>query len=250
MTDPQSKASSSEDGGDYVGEELELFKDAIRWKRYVALQLAPFVAGDVLDVGAGLGENAKHIRGDIQSWTCLEPDASFVATMQRKIAAGELPSYCRATRGTLATLPTDATFDCIVYLDVLEHIKDDRAELAAAAKRLRPGGRLVVLVPAHQFLYSEFDAAIGHYRRYDRKQLLSVASGNLQVVRARYLDSCGLTLSICNRYLLRKSTPSAANIALWDSLFVRLSKISDIMTGYGLGKSVLAVWRKGADTDD
>lgn len=72
---------------------------------------------------------------------------------------------------TLAALPRDSRFDTILYIDVLEHIADDRAELVEAARRLNPGGYLVVLSPAHQWLFTAFDAAIGHVRRYTAKSL-------------------------------------------------------------------------------
>ena len=72
----------------------------------------------------------------------------------------------RTVAGLIADLPCVPSFDSIVYIDVLEHIKDDSAEIAAATARLRSNGTLVVLSPAHAWLFSAFDAAVGHYRRY------------------------------------------------------------------------------------
>jgi 2-polyprenyl-3-methyl-5-hydroxy-6-metoxy-1,4-benzoquinol methylase len=73
--------------------------------------------------------------------------------------------------GTIAALESTGPFDTIIYLDVLEHIADDRAELACAARLLSPQGCVIVLSPAHQFLFSPFDQAVGHYRRYSRATL-------------------------------------------------------------------------------
>jgi hypothetical protein len=77
-------------------------------------------------------------------------------------------------------------------LDVLGHIEDDDAELRLAARYLRKGGHLIVLAPAHQFLYSPFDGAIGHFRRHCRRSLRAAAPPELSFVLLRYLDSAGL----------------------------------------------------------
>ena len=82
------------------------------------------------------------------------------------VAAGSLPKHCQAITGTLASLDPEVKADTILYIDVMEHIAGDRQEMADAAARLRPGGHLIVLSPAHQWLFSPFDEAIGHYRRY------------------------------------------------------------------------------------
>jgi hypothetical protein len=131
-------------------------------------------------------------------------------------------------------------------MDVLEHIADDRAELEMAADRLRPGGHLIVLAPAHQWLFAPFDAAIGHFRRYTKGTLGAAAPAALPLIRLVYLDSAGMLASLGNRLLLRSSMPTPRQIAFWDRVLVRCSRWTDPMFGYTLGKSVLAVWRKPA----
>src|SRR3954449_7275000 len=64
---------------EYVGDELEVFAGAVRWKRYFGTQLRPFIRGNVLEVGAGLGSTTKVLYQDeVESWTCLEPDVKLV----------------------------------------------------------------------------------------------------------------------------------------------------------------------------
>ena len=140
------------------------------------------------------------------------------------------------------------TFDSILYIDVLEHIEDDRGELSRAAALLRPRGFLVVLSPAHPRLFSEFDAAIGHHRRYTRSTLAAAAPEGLELVRLVYLDSVGLLASLGNRLLLRESMPTPRQIALWDRVMVRLSTRLDPILRHRLGKSVLGVWRRPPGT--
>jgi hypothetical protein len=104
----------------------------------------------------------------------------------------------------------------------------------------------VVLAPAHQGLYSEFDRAIGHFRRYDRRSLVALAPPGLELVELAYLDSVGWLASLANRLLLRRALPTPAQIRVWDGVMVPLSGVLDRVTGGHFGKSVLAVWRRPA----
>ncbi len=135
-------------------------------------------------------------------------------------------------------------FDCILYIDVLEHIEADRAELSGAARRLAPGGALIVLSPAHAWLYSEFDRQIGHCRRYTRASLRAAVPSKVEEEAVFYLDAAGLLASLGNKILLRQSLPTARQIAFWDAWLVRASQWLDPLLGHSLGKSVIGIWRK------
>ena len=102
-----------------------------------------------------------------RDWTCLEPDAELAGRLARRLSDAGLAF--RVVRGTTADIPDGDRFDCALYIDVLEHIADDRAELRRVSALLRPGGRLIVLAPAHQFFFSAFDEAVGHWRRIREK---------------------------------------------------------------------------------
>ncbi len=241
---------------EYVGTELELFAEARNWKRYLRDAIAPFLGGDVLEVGAGIGTTTRalctgHVfrltaeaTGAVSSWTCLEPDPALAATLERESLA--LPCSPRVVVGTLADLPETARFDSLLYVDVLEHIEHDAAEVQRAAARLNQGGRLIILCPAHQALYSAFDRQIGHFRRYDRKMMRALTPEGMTLERLTYLDSAGFLLSTANRLLLRASMPTRGQIHTWDRLFVPISRVTDVLTGGRVGKSILAVWRKTA----
>jgi SAM-dependent methyltransferase len=231
----------------YLGQELELFAQAENWKDYFGALLRPYLAGDVLEVGAGLGATTRRLcDGSQRSWLCLEPDRAMAGRLAEIVLRGGLPPCCRARAGTVRDLPAEARFDAILYIDVLEHIEDDAAELAAAARLLAPEGVLIVLAPAHGWLYSPFDRAIGHHRRYTRRSLGRIAPPGLRPVALRYLDSVGLLASAGNRFLLRKSLPTARDIARWDGLMVPVSRWLDPFLGFRIGKSVVGVWRAGA----
>ncbi len=224
----------------YQGTELELFARASNWKRYWREQIAAIVRGDVLEVGAGIGTNTRLLETvRFRRWVCLEPDGQLA----RRIEAVR-DGRREVVTGTLAALEHGRMFDTILYLDVLEHIRNDRVELGRAASRLRPHGRLVVLAPAHPWLASPVDRAIGHLRRYTRASLLAAAPPGLLLERIAYLDAAGLLASAANRVLLRSAMPTAAQVRFWDGVLVPLSRRLDRAFGGRLGKSLLAVWSR------
>ncbi|WP_272910938.1 class I SAM-dependent methyltransferase [Falsiroseomonas oryziterrae] len=207
--------------------------------------MRPWLGRRILDVGAGIGATFD-VLGDAphESWLALEPDPNLAAQLRKRHEASLLSPALQLRVGTVDDLSEDELFDTILYIDVLEHIAEDRAQLATAARHLATGGRLVVLSPAHSWLFSPFDAAIGHVRRYDRVRLREAAPVHLTCLKLDYLDSAGLLASIGNRLLLRSSEPSPAQIRFWDGLLVPFSRRLDPLLGRRVGKSILGVWQK------
>jgi SAM-dependent methyltransferase len=228
----------------YLGEELDLFIAAHAWRRYWAGHVAPCLGPRVLEVGAGLGSTTLALwRPGLEQWLAVEPDPDLAQRLESRLAPLGPPAP-RVHRGTLATLPADARFDTALYIDVLEHLPDDAAEVARAARFLAPGGRLIALSPAHPWLFSPFDRAIGHLRRYTRRSLAAVVAGSLTVERAFHLDAGGALLSLGNRLLLRRRGPSAGQIAFWNRVVVPLSRVADPLLLHRLGRSVVVIARK------
>lgn len=224
----------------YIGSELELFAAATRWKSYFARSLGEWISGDVLEVGAGMGSNTRFLhRPRMRSWCCLEPDEALAAKARDAVSA----LGCSVRVGTTMS-EAPGRYDTVLYIDVLEHIEDDRAELERAVSLLRPGGHVIVLAPAHQALYSEFDRAVGHFRRYDASSLTAAGAPGSTLVRVFYLDSVGMLASLANRTLLKSAQPSPAQIGTWDRILVPMSRLLDPCLGRRLGKSVVAVWRR------
>jgi len=229
----------------YTGTELEFFASAVNWKMYIGRQLSPYIFGDVLDVGAGIGATTPFLyNGRVRSWTCLEPDTKLAKNLEdrRKPLGGSIVP--RITTGVLPNLGQDYHFDSILYIDVLEHIEDDRGELQQAAAYLNPNGTLVVLAPAHAMLFSEFDRALGHYRRYSLSTLRRISPIGVQAEKSFYMDSLGFLVSLSNWWILHQAAPTQHQILLWDRMIVPLSRITDRLTARRTGKSVVTVWRK------
>ncbi len=221
-----------------MGSELESFARARRWKGYLKSEIRPFIGPRVAEVGAGIG-TMTSVLADVPAlfWLAIEPDRHLAEQIPRA-------PRMRVFVGRLSDLPAGELFDSILYVDVVEHIHDDAAELEHASAHLLPGGRLIVLVPAHNFLFTPFDAAIGHFRRYNKRMLLRAVPRDLHLRRLRYLDSVGMLASLANKLVLRQAAANPGQIRLWDGYMVPISKVLDPLLGFTLGKSLLGVWSK------
>lgn len=229
----------------YIGSELELFREAHNWKAYWSLLIRAYIGNEVLEVGAGIGGTTEVLcKGNQRRWVCLEPDPMLADILNSSIIKGCFSESCEVKIGTLLDLDREELFDSIIYIDVLEHIQNDRAETRFAASHLRDGGFLVVLAPAHQWLFTPFDRSIGHYRRYNKKMLSAIIPETLECISLRYLDSIGLLASLGNRFILKSKMPSKKQILFWDRVMVPLSRKLDPLLQYSLGKSLVGVWRK------
>jgi SAM-dependent methyltransferase len=232
----------------YIGNELELFKHATNWKKYWITALAPYIKGNVLEVGAGIGANTDLILSNVISVdkiTCVEPDDQLAKQISLRKQA-EQKHKIEVVVGYLRDVPAEKKFDTIIYIDVIEHIDDDKAELLHAVSFLKPGGYLVVLVPAYQYLYSDFDNSIGHFRRYNKQMLKTIGIEKEGCPRKRifYLDSIGLLASLANKILLKQSYPTISQVKFWDNVMIPFSRIVDVITFQSFGKSLIGVWQR------
>ena len=229
----------------YESPDLELFAKATNWKAYWSDKLRPYIEGRVIEVGAGIGTSTEHMCCEGHpDWLCLDPDPANVVSLRQRIEDGRLPQFCRAEGGVLADQPEDNLADSVLYIDVLEHIEDDQGEIGVAASHLKRGGHLVVLSPAFNDLYSPFDKAVGHYRRYEKSDVARLTVPGLAVRRVFYLDSAGFLLSLMNRMFLKASMPTTGQIRFWDKIIIPISVYSDKVLGGTLGRTIVMIWQK------
>lgn len=228
----------------YIGNELELFQHARNWKTYFSAFFRPYVKGRVGEIGAGMGANVPFFMNPaVTKYVCIEPDPKLADAIGQKIELNVLPKHCTVKAGFLEDSVTNE-YDTILYIDVLEHIYEDKKEIEKAANALKPGGHLCILVPANPADYTDFDKAIGHYRRYTKQTLIESVAPALQIQWCRYLDSFGSAASKVNRFFLKQSQPKLSQVLFWDRWLVPASRSADKLTGYRFGKSLLLVAKK------
>lgn len=226
----------------YPGRELEAMSFAVNYHHWIVGELAPFLGRRVAEVGAGIGSvSSLLLQQPIERLEAYEPSANMFPQLAARLA-GEPRAH--AVNAFFGAEPPAQPFDSVAYINVLEHIEDDRGELARAFAAIRPGGHLLVFVPALAWLYSDFDRRIGHARRYSRAVLQEVArAAGFEVAFAKYFDVAGVLPWYLNFVLLRRGL-GAGGVALYDRLVVPPMRRIEGWVAPPLGKNLLMVARK------
>lgn len=188
----------------------------------------------VIDFGAGDGLFADLVARRHAAPLCVEADHDLRQQLR--------------TRGldvcdTLATLAS-GRFDFAYSLNVLEHIDDDGAILRELRRCLRPGGRVLIFVPAFPLLYGAMDRQVGHVRRYRKLELgEKLSAAGFSVERLVYFDSLGFMAALAHRLLARNGAISPNSVAWYDRWIFPLSARMDKVLNRLIGKNLIAVAR-------
>ena len=218
----------------------ERFDNANFHINYCLKFIQNYLRGDILEVGAGCGSFTKNYLNDnINTITLTELDNKNILDLKKKFKKN---SKIRIEKKNINLIKKK--FDVIVYFHVLEHIKNDKSEIKEASKRLNKNGFLIIMVPAHQKIYSNLDQAVGHFRRYEAN-FFKKNFGPLRQLNIKFLDSMGYFLYYLNKNFFKKEIyPSKLKIFIWDKLFTPITIIVDFLLRYKFGKCILTVYKK------
>jgi SAM-dependent methyltransferase len=160
----------------------------------------------ILNAGCGSGELCLQLARRGHHVLGIDPVPEYIDLALRS-AAPEGATPCRFEVCSIEDYKGEGGFDCVIATDVLEHIEDDRAAFAKLVGFVRPGGLILITVPAGPWLFGYHDEILGHFRRYSRKSLLGLAREFCKVEAVRYF---GFTLiPVCSLYskILRQHYP-------------------------------------------
>ena len=208
--------------------------------KYCLSFIKKYLKGDILEVGAGCGSFTRNYLNDkFTSVTLTEKDKENFLKLSEKYKENEKVKVIDEL-----IYDINHQYNAILYLHVLEHIKDDKQEINEAVRKLKKNGYLIVMVPAHQKIYSNLDKEVGHFRRYEAdffKQDIKF----MKLVNFKYLDSTGYLLYKLNSFVFRaEKSPTKFKIFIWDKFFTPLSLIFDFILMYKFGKCILAIYKK------
>jgi len=162
----------------YPGKELEMFDKAYFWRNYTYLLIKKFIGKKILEVGAGIGSFTKiYIKENVNT-TLSEIDNFNYETLKKTFKSQK---NVKVENKLIDQF--NETFDTILYLSVLEHIENDKKEITDAIEKLEYKGHLIICVPAHNYMYSNFDKEIGHFRRYEMNffDTLNLKNANMSI---------------------------------------------------------------------
>lgn len=228
----------------YSGTELVALSGARNYYRWIFSCLTPHLGARIVEVGSGVGtfSNLLLNHGNLEQLILVEPAANLFPVLRDRYS-GE--SRVKLVHGYLEDVPMTVAADCVILINVLEHIADVEGFLAAVHARLVPAGRLLVLVPAGPKLFGTLDEAFGHHRRYTKYTLAqSLEKGGFRVTGLRYFNLPGvLTWFIAGR-VLRKRTLLPRDVRIYDQWVVPWISALESVWVPPCGQSLIAVTEK------
>jgi SAM-dependent methyltransferase len=208
--------------------------------RWIADLCRPHLGHRVLEVGAGIGSiTAQFVNGREILATDLSDEC--VSALERRFA--DVPNV-EVKKADLRTLDAGEGFDSVLLINVLEHIEDDAGALASLGGYLRPGGTLVMYVPALNGLYGAWDRKVGHFRRYSKWRLREVVrEAGLTVAELRYVNLLAIPAWFAFSRSRVESTVGTS-LSIWDRSGVPLSRLIESKVAPPLGLNLLCVARR------
>jgi len=222
----------------YPGWELKFFDKALNFRKYQFSLMQKYINGEVAEVGPGNGVNLKIYQTLAKKIYLFEPSKFFIKRLKKY----KNPRI-KVFNSTFER--SKNRYDTIIYLDVLEHIKDDSKEIFNAYNSLKKNGYLIINVPAFQHLYSKFDEDLMHFKRYKKKDfkkiLYSLKIYNYKMI---YFDCLGYFLSLFSKILIKNyKIKFGSKISIWNKL-IPLSIFFDRLFLNFFGKSLIVFIKK------
>lgn len=232
--------------GDLQQRTLESLSYAVNYNAWLAELVRPYLGGHPLEVGSGLGELAPlWLAAGVPRLTLSDLDADRVDDLRSRYAEDPRVDVIQLD---IARPPVERRrFSATVAFNVLEHIEDDAGALASMAQLLEPRGAVVVFVPAHPVAMSDFDRAIGHYRRYTGASLRAAAGdAGLRVEVLRHVNLPGLFAWLLGMKLLRRTPTDTTALRAYDRFVMPVARSLENRVSFPIGQSLLAVARVAA----
>lgn len=224
----------------YAGWELKYFDKSKNFRTYQMSLIKKYLGNHIAEIGPGNGTSLSYYYDYSKKIDLYEPTEKLHHNLIKKFKNSKKINFFNKKLSLKKEY-----YDLILYLDVLEHIKKDEQEIMRAIKSLKKNGYLIINVPAFSHLYSQFDKDVGHYKRYEKKDIKLICNKfNLKTIQLKYYDSIGYFLSLLSKIItLNYKKNFEKKIKFWD-LLIPFSKLLDFLIFYSFGKSLLIIIKK------
>jgi Methyltransferase domain len=201
----------------------------------------PYLGDNPIEVSAGLGDYAAEWLVHAPRMTLTEADPSRLVALKERFAAD---SGVTVRELVMPSADTGQHTAAVSY-NVLEHIEDDIGALRTMRSLVRPGGYVIIVVPAFPFAMSSVDVITGHVRRYTRKSMReAMTKAGLEIEKLHYANSLGLIGYYVSTSLLRQVPGPGPMVRFYDTFVAPVTRLAERVVRPPFGQSVVAVARR------
>jgi SAM-dependent methyltransferase len=195
-------------------ETLEVMNFATWYNDWIFSFIKPYCKGNILEVGAGIG-NFTGFLSRIGKVTAIDYETKYLSLLKNKFGNQVSTGFGDIEKGRYFF--KNKRFETIICLNVLEHVKKDANAVSNMYSLLNRNGKLILLVPAHKVLFSKFDTAIGHFKRYTLKDIKILATEHsFELVENRYFNWVSFFGWLIFVKLSGKDSMPAGNVKIFD----------------------------------
>lgn len=235
---------------DYAGRDLEAMSWAVNYHRWILKIFEPYLGQRLVEVGAGTGSFSElllELRPD--SLSLVEPSPAMHQQLTERLkiinTTTQIATYPTTFKKSSEQIRLTAQPDSIIYVNVLEHIADDEAELRIMNQTLDKGGRVFLFVPALSWLFGPFDKRIGHHRRYSMAELVAKSkAAGFRILHASYFDFFGVVPWWIKYRILRSDELEPGAVQVYDRHVVPIASALESRIQPPLGKNIVLIAEK------
>jgi 2-polyprenyl-3-methyl-5-hydroxy-6-metoxy-1,4-benzoquinol methylase len=221
-------------------ETLNVIEKADKFNNWMYETIKPHCKGKILEIGSGIGNISEFFIADKFDIVLSDLRDNYIEILTDKFSNQVLKIDLVDENFDIKYNSLIGTFDSVFALNVVEHIKDDVQAIANCKKLLKKGGHLIILVPAYQSLYNQFDVELEHFRRYTQKSLKNIIFQNqLQIKKTFSFNVIGILGWFITGSILKKKTIPEGQMGLFNKL-VPIFKLADVLTFKKIGLSVIS----------
>lgn len=227
---------------DKVGvETLKRMERVSFYNKWLIKSVEKYLGGAILEIGCGIGNMTELLVG-YGEVTATDIDKYYIARTKKRLKKKARVGFGDIEAGEFFF--GNEKFDVLINFNVLEHIDNDQKAINNMVSKLKKGGKLVIITPAHMALFGSLDKNLGHYRRYRKAEIgRKFERAGLKVIESRYLNWFGAVGWFVNSRILRRKLLPSSQLGLFN-LISRPFLFLERFASAPFGLSVLIVGEK------
>jgi len=208
--------------------DQEIMSMAVNYNNMLYELISPYLSGSILEVGSGVGNFTGRLleNSEIDSITCFEIDKSCCERFKQQLSSSKNWTKVTFHEYDFNRSNLKKHFDFAFSFNVLEHIEDDSAALRKIITYLKPGGHLVLYLPAMNCVYGSIDRELLHYRRYDKEMIEKLLNGlPIEYVKMRYCNMIGAIGWFYTNRILKSKSQTQGKVVFYDKYILPISRV-------------------------